>query len=145
MKKKTPPSDESSEKAGKPGLEQQRPETKENEDEETPVVYKFTIKGSRDGNSDRRKFLKNAAIGLLGFSAVLSACEKESEIDLQCIGDKCTCHVVCTCDTVSGDDSSRYSVIWNGTVCTCNKVCTCNTVSTCGCDAHSSGSYYYPN
>ena len=143
MKKKMPKPESSEPQVP---LKQRRARTQE--DEDTPVVYKFTIRGrDASGVTDRRKFLKDASLGLLGLSAALSACEKESIIDLECQDNRCTCHVVCTCDTVSDTDSSWHNAVWSGTICTCNTVCTCDTVSTCSCDSQGGGGgpYWYPN
>jgi hypothetical protein len=84
----------------------------------------------------RREFLRSLS-GTLSLSALavfLGGCAEDSEYGVNVDGEKCTCHVVCTCDTVA-DEGSRKEAQWtsrhNGTVCTCDTVCTCNTVCTC--------------
>lgn len=125
--------------------------------EEEPQVYKVARILKTAGPKDRREFMKNAAgfLGLVSLGSFLSGCEKESEINIQCDQGKCTCHVVCTCDTVNDGEASEHGSIWisnfNGQTCTCDTVCDCNTV--CGCDTvctcnsqgGGGGSYYYPN
>lgn len=128
-----------------------------------PRIFKIARRGKQNPAKDRREFLKDAALGMTGFlglGGLLSSCEKESEIELQCDDEHCTCHVVCTCDVVKEDERSEHSSNWRSTyqqnvctcdeVCTCNTHCTCNTVSTCTCDTQGGGgggggSYWYPN
>ena len=123
------------------------------ESEELPEVYKI-IKRTNDTISDRRKFLKNAARtiagmgGLAAFGATVARCTDDAEIDISANNSKkCTCHVVCKCNTVSGDKGTRKQDIWDDTICSCNSVCTCDTVCTCEGKGGGGGggTYYYPN
>ena len=128
--------------------------------DDIPRVFKIAIRGNKILKSNRRGFLKSSAAGvsgLLSLQALLSGCQEESEIELRCDDENCTCHVVCTCDTVNDDDKKLKDVTWTSEydqtvctcdlVCTCNTVCTCDVVNTCTCDTVSSGggSYWYPN
>jgi hypothetical protein len=127
-------------------LNQQDELQTQNENSEEPQVFKILVK-------DRRDFIKKltgGAAGIAGIAALsqlLSGCVDTMDIKVQKAGDKCTCHVVCSCDKDKGDKSSQYDAQYNGTTCTCNTVCTCDTV--CSCDSDSGGgggsSYWYPN
>jgi hypothetical protein len=99
----------------------------------------------------RRAFLEKTsrAAAATAAGAVVSACAERSEVEVWVDDGACTCHVVCTCDVVSEDQSSEWEAEWLDDECICDTVCTCNTV--CSCDSHSSGggggssSYWYPN
>jgi hypothetical protein len=111
------------------------------------------------------RVLGGATLAALGASE--AGCAKR-EHAIQTDGrDRCTCHTVCTCDTVTNGLSKRYGSTLAGGACTCNTVCTCDTVDRYGnhLDQHgldprgSTGgsgggggggygggsSYYYPN
>lgn len=119
--------------------------------EEPPRLFKVARRGNPKVANDRREFLKDAAAGVgvfLGLGSILSGCEKDADIEIWTDDENCTCHVVCTCDTVDDDNKATWESEFNGVVCSCDLVCTCNTVSTCGCNTHSGGgggSYWYPN
>ncbi|MDA3894329.1 MAG: twin-arginine translocation signal domain-containing protein [Salinivirgaceae bacterium] len=55
-------------------------------------------------------------------------------------GSTCNCDTVCTCDTISNNNSSGICTCNTVDTCDCNEVCSCNSVSSGG-----GGSYYFPN
>lgn len=116
-----------------------------NGEDSPPVIFKM-IKKEQAEDKSRRNFLKNLATGTIGLAgaaaAVTSVACKESAYMVHGDGHNCTCHVVCTCDTVSGVQSTMDSY-WDGQVCTCNTVCVCDTVGSS--DSGGSDTYWYPN
>ncbi len=131
------------------------------ENDEQPEIFKISKRGK---GIDRKDFIKSAAAisSLAALGSLLRGCE-ESELDIERIGQSCTCHAVCSCDAVSLDEEAEwdnyYDYYYDNTTCTCNavctcdRVCTCNTVCTCDSDSSSSSSsggtyyytYWYPN
>jgi len=103
--------------------------------DEEPKVFKIVQHGS-DQAVDRRKFFKGLSGVLLGatIGQALSGCE-DNDYTVRAEGDRCTCHVVCTCDGVEDKKKHIHDAIWKqefgNNTCVCDKVCTCNTVCTC--------------
>jgi WD40 repeat protein len=64
--------------------------------------------------------------------------------------DACICNKVCTCDTVTNNNTDDVCTCNTVESCTCNAICTCNAVVSCSCDNNSGGgggyyTYWYPN
>jgi hypothetical protein len=104
---------------------------------ESPAIFKAVDLGG----TDRRKLV----IAALAAGAAAGCERSKIEIFTNKVG-KCTCHVVCTCDTDTPDNDATWERTTTGSVCTCDIVCTCNTVCTCnsqGSSGSGSGSSYW--
>ena len=119
--------------------------------DEKPEIYKIVKKGDKP-DQGRRDVLKKlgGTLSLASLAGAISNCDN-SKFSVNADNEKCTCHVVCTCDVEKDKKKSSRSAQYSGTVCTCNLICTCNTVSTCSCDSDSgnscsscSSTYWYP-
>ena len=125
-------------------------------EDDQPEIYKISRRGKP---INRKDFIKSAAAisGLAAMGSLLSSCGEESELDIEKLGTRCSCHAVCTCDSVKPgyerEDESQYDYQYDQNlnctcdyVCTCDTVCSCNTVCTCDSEGGGGGStYWYPN
>lgn len=110
---------------------------------EEPKIFNMVRRGDANPQK-RRQFIKNlaGAAGITALAGVLTEC-KRSEYMIRSDDDECTCHAMCTCDTVGDSSSSMWESRYNGTVCICDTVCSCNTV--CTCNTQGGNTYWYPN
>jgi hypothetical protein len=139
-------------------MKKEKKQTEEDAPQEEPKIIKAALIRKTNGPKGRREFMKDAAglLGMLSVGSFLASCEKSSEFMIECDQEKCTCHVVCTCDTVGDGTASQHNSFWtsqlSGQTCTCDTVCTCNTQcycdTVCTCNSQGGGggtSYWYPN
>jgi hypothetical protein len=116
--------------------------------DEAPKILRGLLLASPMEDPSRRAFMARvlgaAAVTALGGAAAGGCGSSDYQLRTNDAG-QCTCHVVCTCDTVRGSGDRRESQYSDTGACTCNTVCTCNSQGSSGGGGGGGSTYYYPN